>query len=901
MNEKAEEGQPPGRDPLDEDVGEGAEKKSSEAESTPAATPGPPDSPSTKEDPSPDLEETLAEVKEEAKSISGEPPVDWFEPLEDDDDAESIGRNDPEEESLAGESERSESVGGSESTVRKKYHLQMPRRKRSHPDEGWVKWPALGEGWKRKEVVRRSGSSVGQKDVYYLSPRGERVRSRVELISMLDGSLDLSKFEYKSGTFYDGEAQPIRIRHRMKRKMRERSSSESSWMERGEGADTPDSYHRLTPNLGTKNVHQTGLSSNTPAGTPNQGHRSDGPPVEERMVKLPLPSSSKPLPLPSINGEIGSEDSILICARCGISFTGTWYDKQRKRPCCPACWESKTKEHPMIRFRKWIPCGQCVGCHDTMNCGQCANCKRGLQNPDSRKRTCRKRKCVCPIRKAPGSGTFMQQRPFIDNPDTFDDSMSFQSEFADSQHPSLKSSDTENFSVNVDVEDEDELSTDDDDDLVSEACRDRGAESQTVKEARDRTQQSLDAGGCRASGRVRRWQMKTSRTTRKERWHKKRKRRSCGECKACLCRKDCGTCDFCVDKPKFGGSNKKRQKCRLRQCQRQAMVRFILQFLIFAASVAIILVSNVPLLYFGQRHLLPFQMGQSEFGPEGPGLPGRPRPTYTYSRKTGFKRSKGSQMGLDSDNEDDDSYLPPLNWSSELPMESKPAFDMTVRNHHSSMQLNHLDFGERNGLSDRVPHIGNSHLDEQSRWDVERSHAARVDPKHVDEDDEEEDELPMITQIFSLADSSSASGADVENQLMKLLDSLRSSVLPILWYAIMVDGPQLQLIQCSKQSSMTDTIVLIDPGFCYQVTVQKQPLLPTHPLYDHHPPRLTSVTDVVNLLLGLEKYTVCQGLPPTMVPSFHHNPIILERASTCDFLVNKNTGICADCRALQGL
>lgn len=33
------------------------------------------------------------------------------------------------------------------------------------------------------------------------------------------------------------------------------------------------------------------------------------------------------------------------------------------------------------------------------------------------------------------------------------------------QHPSLKSSDTENFSVNVDVDDEDELSTDDDDDV----------------------------------------------------------------------------------------------------------------------------------------------------------------------------------------------------------------------------------------------------------------------------------------------------------------------------------------------------------------------------------------------------------------------------------------------------
>lgn len=141
---------------------------------------------------------------------------------------------------------------------------------------------------------------------------------------------------------------------------------------------------------------------------------------------------------------------------------------------------------------------------------------------------------------------------------------------------------------------------------------------------------------------------------------------------------------------------------------------------------------------------------------------------------------------------------------------------------------------------------------------------------------------------------------DMDNQLIKLLHSLRSSVLPILWYAIMVEGPQLQLIQCSKQSSMTDTMVLIDPGFCYQVTVQKQPLLPTHPLYDSYPARLTSVTEVVNLLLGLEKYVVCQGLPPKQ-PLPDKDLIILERASTCDFLVKKNVSICIHCRALGGL
>lgn len=60
-----------------------------------------------------------------------------------------------------------------------------------------------------------------------------------------------------------------------------------------------------------------------------------------------------------------------------------------------------------------------------------------------------------------------------------------------------------------------------------------------------------------------------------------------------------------------------------------------------------------------QRHLLPFQMGQGEYGPDGPVQPGRPRPYYTHYRKLHqIKKIQGSQFGLDfTDNEDDDSCL----------------------------------------------------------------------------------------------------------------------------------------------------------------------------------------------------------------------------------------------------
>lgn len=47
------------------------------------------------------------------------------------------------------------------------------------------------------------------------SPRGDRVRSRVELTTVLHGT-DLTNFEYKTGKFYDGEVPPPRSRGRIK-------------------------------------------------------------------------------------------------------------------------------------------------------------------------------------------------------------------------------------------------------------------------------------------------------------------------------------------------------------------------------------------------------------------------------------------------------------------------------------------------------------------------------------------------------------------------------------------------------------------------------------------------------------------------------------------------------------
>uniref|UniRef100_A0A8C6WXT1 CXXC-type domain-containing protein n=1 Tax=Neogobius melanostomus TaxID=47308 RepID=A0A8C6WXT1_9GOBI len=625
-----------------------------------------------------------------------------------------------------------------------------------------------------------------------MSPQGDRARSRIELSILMNR--DLSSFEYKSGVFSKNGLQRLTLQRR-KRKTREHSASElvadqtsdSSFVERGEGADTPDSYHRLTPTVSAKPAASPTLpqiKNETPPPNDNKREHPDD------KIRLPGPTSSKPLYFPSINGEFGPADSILVCSRCGLTFTGTWYDKQRKNPFCPSCWAFKTKEHPLIRFRKWIPCGQCAGCHNKVNCGHCSNCKGLL--PGSRKRTCRKRKCLCPIRKGPGG--FITPKPNIDPEE---DSQ----EFTHYQHLNTKSEEPEDFTTPLELDEDDDMSSDDDED-----------------------------------------------------WHKRRRRRACGECPACL-RKDCGTCDFCIDKPKFGGSNKKDRSVGYVNVKDK-------QWYEFAAPLSNLFVPNnkKKSRFVRTETLATFSVwGDADDAT----IWGRTKPQYTYSRKR--KRVPPSE----DEDEDKDQQT---NSSSK---------EQNVRKHQSSMQLNNSVYGQQNGVSVKDHHnsIYNYNLENRSQTQVE---------------DEEED-YPTITQIYSLADE--PSDLNKEHDLMKMLDTLRSSALPILWYAIMVEGPQMQLVQCSKLSAMADTTVQIDTDFNYKISVQRHPLLPLHPLYDAHPSRLDSITHVVNLLLDMDKYIVCHGVPPTQAV-LRRNPIILERAPTCEFLIKKNETICTNCRML---
>ncbi|XP_041465542.1 methyl-CpG-binding domain protein 2-like isoform X2 [Lytechinus variegatus] len=59
--------------------------------------------------------------------------------------------------------------------------------------------PGLPTGWKREEVIRKSGLSAGKTDVYYYSPCGKKMRSKPQLARFIGDAIDLSAFDFRTG------------------------------------------------------------------------------------------------------------------------------------------------------------------------------------------------------------------------------------------------------------------------------------------------------------------------------------------------------------------------------------------------------------------------------------------------------------------------------------------------------------------------------------------------------------------------------------------------------------------------------------------------------------------------------------------------------------------------------
>ncbi|XP_063280250.1 methyl-CpG-binding domain protein 2-like isoform X2 [Prinia subflava] len=79
---------------------------------------------------------------------------------------------------------------------------------------GRMDCPALPPGWKKEEVIRKSGLSAGKSDVYYFSPSGKKFRSKPQLARYLGNSVDLSSFDFRTGKMMPSKLQKNKQRLR---------------------------------------------------------------------------------------------------------------------------------------------------------------------------------------------------------------------------------------------------------------------------------------------------------------------------------------------------------------------------------------------------------------------------------------------------------------------------------------------------------------------------------------------------------------------------------------------------------------------------------------------------------------------------------------------------------------
>ncbi|XP_043103551.1 methyl-CpG-binding domain protein 1a isoform X2 [Puntigrus tetrazona] len=410
---------------------------------------------------------------------------------------------------------------------------------------------------------------------------------------------------------------------------------------------------------------------------------------------------------------------------------------------------------------------------------------------------------------------------------------------------------------------------------------------------------------------------------------KKRNRRMCRQCVACLREEDCGKCDFCMDKPKFGGSNKKRQKCRLRQCKFQSKLHA--QRANGMLNPSLPRRKNVkPKLKRRGRppRKLKFKSDPWEDGDEASDQDegedalrrckmngrkgGRRKWNYTFKED---EEDVFVETVIDDDEPSFTEEDPGVLGSGRSVMASNEMYSNASGLNAQGLYYSVSGVPAAPHMLGSVPLCNNNPLpmgevisslpmgDDAAQNGFLQIEMVRVGspPSHYTEEPQNTEQhvsefhpepTPVITQIFSLAGGES--DCDRDQGLMELFTSLSQTVLPAHWVGVMAKGPVLQLLQCSKLSTMADTVVQIEKGFFYQVSVQNQPLLLMHAVYSRHPTCLETVNDVVSLLLDLERLGVCVGYQ-----NFHMGPPweprMSVRAALCDLLVPKDEEQCPKC------
>nr|XP_054100165.1 methyl-CpG-binding domain protein 1 isoform X13 [Callithrix jacchus] len=420
--------------------------------------------------------------------------------------------------------------------------------------EDWLDCPALGPGWKRREVFRKSGATCGRSDTYYQSPTGDRIRSKVELTRYLGPACDLTLFDFKQGIlcYPAPKAHSVAVTSKKRKKPSRPSKTQK---------------HQVGPQGGEVRKRQVG---------PQSGEvRKEAPKDETKADTVTVPAS---FPAPG------------CCENCGISFSGDGTQRQRLKTLCKDCRAQRIAFNREQRMFKRVGCGECAACQVTEDCGACSTCLLQLPHDVASGLFCKceRRRCLRIVERSRGCGVcrgcqtqedcgrcricLRPPRPGL------------RRQWKCVQRRCLRH--------------------------LAHRLRRRHQRCQrrtpltvappTGKHGRRR-------GGCDSKMAARRHPgaqplppPPPSQSPEPTEPHpraltpsppaefiyycvdedelpytNRRQNRKCGACAACLRRMDCGRCDFCCDKPKFGGSNQKRQKCRWRQCLQFAMKRLL--------------------------------------------------------------------------------------------------------------------------------------------------------------------------------------------------------------------------------------------------------------------------------------------------------------------------------------
>ncbi|XP_066426338.1 methyl-CpG-binding domain protein 1-like [Molothrus aeneus] len=677
--------------------------------------------------------------------------------------------------------------------------------------EGWAECPALGPGWQRREAFRKSGATSGRSDTYYKSPTGQKFRSKIELRRFLGPGHDLSNFDFKSGQQRPGPT---------------RTKKSPKWhLPAGPLPEPPKIFKKEEEEVEVE-VEVGGAET------------EKAPPSSVQALPIPIqatpsPSVATPLPEPPHRRtrkrpplEPPQDGVVALCAGCQSLFPGVSLPPQRRcRWLCPDCRAQRRDFNREQRFYKRVGCGTCQACRIPEDCGICSACARSAPGgPAGPGRTpkCLLRRCLRIVKKGLGCGScaaclstedcgsccicLRRLQPGLKRQWRCLRRRCLRPKKARvAKKPQSPRPLTEKWKPLVERE-------------PSDASGARHRKLLNKGKEKKKPGRPPKAPGLRGRG------------------VRSRASRRCGVCAACRRPADCGRCDFCRDKPKFGGQNLKRQKCRWRQCLRCAMEKEEL-------------------------------LGGAEKGSRP--LPGPPLRLCPIKEESGpLPRLEDPRLGLLIASAPRLKGAPP---EPSVAPQRPPSGDLGV-------------------LIAATPRVKQEQPQPSASLVPVPPQPPPAQLVVLDESEEEEEEeeeegssrvpfpLPPAPQLWPGS----------------FLEELAEIPLPAHWGVVGADrGPGpcpargLRLVQRCPRSSMAAAAVLLNPGLAFRVLVARgRPVPPGHEVLARRPP-LRSVLDLVELLCDLEAYGPCPG-PPARPPAPRCH--VLVRGGRC----------CRPCQMLAG-